>query len=306
MACVGFVGLGAMGAPMAANLARAGRKVVLCDARPGAARALADTFAGGAEVAGSPAELAAREDVEVVVSMLPGAAQVEEVYLGTDGLLSETERFRPKLLIDSSTTGPEMAKKLHTACQAHPKKPLVVDAPVSGGVPGAEQATLTFMVGGSETCFGGARPVLQEMGRRLVHCGANGAGQAAKLCNNLVLGISMAGVAEGLALGKQLGLDTKLLSDVLNTSSGRCWSSDTYNPCPGVMEGVPAARDYKNGFLTDLMIKDLLIARNSADHTEQPIPMGASALELYQRLSAEGHGLEDFGAIYKHFYSKKE
>ena len=134
MAGVGFVGLGAMGAPMAANLARAGRKVVLCDARPGAARALADTL--GAEVAGSPAELAAREDVEVVVSMLPGAAQVQEVYLGTDGLLSQTERFRPKLLIDSSTTGPEMARELHAACQAHPKKPLVVDAPVSGACPG--------------------------------------------------------------------------------------------------------------------------------------------------------------------------
>merc|ERR1719343_1854394 len=184
----------------------------------------------------------------------------------------------------------------------------LVDAPVSGGTIGAEQATLTFMVGGAPSDFNAAEPLLNLMGRKVVHCGDVGMGQAAKICNNLVLGISMAAVCEGHALAERLGLDQKTLADILNTSSGRCWSSDTYNPCPGVMEGVPSARGYTGGFACDLMIKDLGLAAAAAHSSKDKLglPMAGLALQLYSLLSAQGNGHKDFSGLYEFIVKRNQ
>lgn len=306
---VGFVGLGAMGAPMARALARAGGAswdtVVACDMSPAAFERVEG--AGGAEGcpvewAASPRALAERGDVRAVVTMLPAAAHVLETVKGPEGLLS-AGGAPPPLLVDCSSTGPACAREVAAAMQA--RGGAFADAPVSGGVPGAEAASLTFMVGGSEADFGGGLlpELLGAMGKKAVRCGGVGAGQSTKLCNNHVLGIHMAAVAEGLALGKRLGLDPKVLSEVFNTSSARCWSSDSYNPVPGVMEGVPAARGYRNGFLTDLMVKDMRLAGLAAEEAGAPLPVGEPVLALYEALQEEGHGREDFGSIYKHVYA---
>ncbi|CAK0853658.1 unnamed protein product [Prorocentrum cordatum] len=236
-----------MGSPMAANLLKAGRKVVAFDVNEAAVGALVDRGAARAE---SPAAVAAAAGT--VVTMLPSNPHVLAVYLGERGLLAGAAPGA--LLVDCSTCEPSVSKEV--AAAAAEKGLTYMDAPVSGGTPGAEAATLTFMVGGPEEQFREAELLLSHMGRKVVHCGGVGMGQAAKLCNNLVLGISMAAVCEGHALADRLGLDQKKLADILNTSSGRCWSSDTYNPCPGVMEGVPSSRGYTGGFACDLMIKE--------------------------------------------------
>jgi 3-hydroxyisobutyrate dehydrogenase len=173
----------------------------------------------------------------------------------------------------------------------------MVDAPVSGGVAGAEAATLTFMVGGEARDFEAARPILQCMGRNVVHCGAAGNGQAAKICNNLMLAIEMIATAEGMSLAAKLGMDPKVFASIVNTSSGRCWSSDTYNPYPGVLENVPASRDYAGGFGSDLMLKDLGLAADAAKAARQPILLGALAQQIYQKHSAQGHGAKDFSSV---------
>lgn len=290
---VGFIGLGNMGSPMARNLLKAGRKVVAFDVNQGA---VSDLVSGGATAASSPAEVAAA--VQTVITMLPSNPHVRKVYLdSTDGVLAGARQG--SLLIDCSTCEPGVSQEVAAAaakCGA-----VLVDAPVSGGTPGAEQATLTFMVGGPEDAFKRAETVLQVMGKKIVHCGDSGMGQAAKLVNNMVLGISMAAVCEGHALAGRLGLDQKRLAEILNTSSARCWSSDTYNPCPGVMEGVPAARGYTGGFACDLMIKDLGLAASAAN-SAQPrlgLPMGGLALQLYTMMSAHGAGRKDFSGLYE-------
>lgn len=286
---IGFIGLGNMGAPMARNLLKAGHRLTVFDLSEAAVAGLAEA---GATPAASPAAVA-RTDAELVITMLPASAHVKGVYLGEDGLLAHV---RPGvLLIDSSTIDPLSAREVAAAARAHGNP--MLDAPVSGGTGGAAAGTLTFMVGGEAADFDRAQPVLAAMGRNIVHCGGAGNGQVAKVANNMLLGISMIGVAEAMSLGVALGMDPQVLAGIINTSSGRCWSSDTYNPFPGVMDNVPAARGYTGGFGTDLMLKDLGLASEAAKQARQPVILGALAQQLYQTFSAQGHGGLDFSAI---------
>jgi 3-hydroxyisobutyrate dehydrogenase len=285
---IAFIGLGNMGAPMARNLLRAGHALVVFDIAPAAMHQL---VAAGASAAPSARDAAAR--AELVISMLPSSPHVRAAYLGADGVLSGVAPDVP--LIDSSTIDPHTAREVAQAAgrQGNP----MADAPVSGGTAGAEAATLTFMVGAAKPVFEAIRPVLAQMGRNIVHCGEPGNGQVAKICNNLLLAISMIGVAEAMSLGAALGIEPKTLAGIINTSSGRCWSSDTYNPYPGVMDSVPAARGYTGGFGADLMLKDLGLATEAAKQAKQPVMLGAMAQQLYQMMSAQGDGGKDFSAI---------
>lgn len=293
---IGFIGLGNMGGPMALNLLKAGHQLTVFDLVPASVQVLIDA---GAHAVHSPAAVA-RSDAELIITMLPAARHVKAVYLGEDGLLAHVTRG--VRLIDSSTIDPMTAREVAAAAtkQGNP----MLDAPVSGGTAGAAAGTLTFMVGGSEADFAQAQPVLAAMGKNIVHCGASGNGQVAKVANNMLLGISMIGVAEAMNLGVALGMDAKVLAGVINTSSGRCWSSDTYNPFPGVLENVPAARGYSGGFGANLMLKDLGLATEAARQVQQPVMLGALAQQLYQTFSAEGHGDLDFSAIIQ-LYSGK-
>jgi 3-hydroxyisobutyrate dehydrogenase len=285
---IAFIGLGNMGTPMAGNLRKAGHELVVFDIQNEATRRLA---AAGAVVAGSPQEAASR--AEMVITMLPSSPHVRAVYTGENGVLSGVRPDVP--LVDSSTIDPHTAREIAAAAlrQGNP----MADAPVSGGVGGAEAATLTLMVGASKELFEGIRPVLSQMGKNIVHCGESGNGQVAKICNNLLLAISMIGVAEAMTLGAALGIDPKVLAGIINTSSGRCWSSDTYNPYPGVMENVPAARGYTGGFGAALMLKDLGLAMDAAKHANQSVVLGQVAQQLYQTMTARGDGTKDFSAI---------
>ena len=253
--------------------------------------------AAGAVAAQSAAQAA--EQAELVITMLPSSPHVKTVYLGGDGVLAGV---RPGVtLVDSSTIDPHTAREV--AAQAAQHGNPMADAPVSGGTGGAEAGTLTFMVGGDAAVFQQITPILGHMGKNIVHCGGGGTGQVAKICNNLLLGITMIGVSEAMNLGTALGIDAKVLAGIINTSSGRCWSSDTYNPYPGVMENVPAARGYSGGFGADLMLKDLGLAVDAAKQSRQPALLGAVAQQLYQMFSAQGAGGQDFSAIinlYKH------
>lgn len=286
---IGFLGLGNMGAPMARNLLKAGHQLSVFDL---SAAAVASLVEAGATAATSPAALA-QADVELIVTMLPAAAHVKAVYLGDDGLLANVHP--DVLLIDSSTIDPQSAREVAAAARQHGNP--MLDAPVSGGTGGAAAGTLTFMVGGEAADFDRAQPILAAMGKNIVHCGGSGNGQAAKVANNMLLGISMIGVAEAMSLGVALGVDPQVLAGIINTSSGRCWSSDTYNPFPGVMDNVPAARGYSGGFGSDLMLKDLGLASEAAKQIRQPVILGALAQQLYQTFSTQGHGQLDFSAI---------
>ncbi|PCC99294.1 3-hydroxyisobutyrate dehydrogenase [Halopseudomonas pelagia] len=288
---IGFIGLGNMGSPMAHNLIAAGHQLSVFDLSQAAVDAL---VAAGAANAASVQGIAAL-DCELIITMLPAAKQVKAVYLGEEGLLAN---IRPGVrLIDSSTIDPLSAREV--AAAAEQQNNPMLDAPVSGGTGGAAAGTLTFMVGGSEGDFAHALPVLQSMGKNIVHCGPAGNGQVAKVANNMLLAISMIGTAEAMNLGVSLGMEPEVLAGIINTSSGRCWSSDTYNPYPGVMENVPAARGYSGGFGTDLMLKDLGLATEAAKHAQQPVLLGALAQQLYQSFSSQGHGALDFSAIIK-------
>ncbi len=291
---IGFVGLGHMGAPMARNLLKAGHSLMVYDVVQRNVDALKSA---GASAATSPARAAG--DAELVITMLPSSPHVKTVYLDKAGVLSGVARG--VTLIDSSTIDPHSAREV-AALAAERGNPMA-DAPVSGGTGGAEAGTLTFMVGGSSEVFEHIAPVLRQMGKNIVHCGDSGTGQVAKICNNLLLGISMIGVSEAMNLGTALGIDAKVLAGIINTSSGRCWSSDTYNPYPGVMDNVPAARGYSGGFGAELMLKDLGLALDAAKLSKQPVVLGALAQQLYQMFSAQGAGGQDFSAIinlYKH------
>jgi 3-hydroxyisobutyrate dehydrogenase len=285
---IAFIGLGNMGAPMARNLLKAGHSLVAFDVVRASLEALA---AAGATPAGAVAE--AVRGVDLVITMLPSSPHVRSVYLGEDGILSHASRGTP--LVDSSTIDPHTAREL--AQRAAERGLPMADAPVSGGTGGAEAGTLTFMVGAEEALFARLQPVLEQMGRSIVHCGGAGTGQVAKICNNMLLGISMIGVAEAMSLGAALGIDPKVLAGIINTSSGRCWSSDTYNPYPGAMDNVPAARGYTGGFGTDLMLKDLSLATDAARQAKQSVVLGAVAHQLYQLWSASGAGGKDFSSI---------
>ncbi|WP_439894072.1 3-hydroxyisobutyrate dehydrogenase (plasmid) [Ralstonia sp. 25C] len=287
---IAFIGLGNMGAPMARNLIKAGHALTVFDLNTQAVGALVEA---GAAAAVSPKE--AVTDAETVITMLPAAAHVRHVLTAADGVLASIAKGVP--IIDSSTIDPASAKAFAALAAEHGNT--FVDAPVSGGTGGAAAGTLTFMVGGSAAAFEQVRPVLSAMGKNLVHCGDTGAGQGAKICNNLVLGITMAGVAEAMSLGEALGIDPKVLGGIINTSTGRCWSSDTYNPFPGVIETAPSSRGYTGGFGTDLMLKDLGLAGDAAKSVKQPVYLGALAQQLYQTVSGKGDGGLDFSAVIK-------
>ncbi|MDR5783409.1 3-hydroxyisobutyrate dehydrogenase [Caballeronia sp. LZ065] len=287
---IGFIGLGHMGGPMAANLLKAGHALTAFDLVPAALDA---ARSAGATLAESPR--AAVEGAEVVITMLPAAQHVKAVYLNDDGVLAGVAKGVP--LVDSSTIDPATAKLIGEASakQGNP----FADAPVSGGVVGAQAGTLTFMVGADETLFDTLRPVLSGMGKNMVRCGETGTGQIAKICNNLLLAISMIGVAEAMKLGETLGIDPSKLASIVNTSTGRCWSSDTCNPYPGIIETAPASRGYAGGFGADLMLKDLGLAVDAARGARQPVFMGALAQQLYQSMSQQGLGGLDFSGIIK-------
>jgi len=296
---IGFIGLGNMGAPMARNLLKAGHELTVFDVVQPNVDALVAHGAGKAKAVSTPAAIV-KEGVDIIVTMLPAAQHVKSVYLGDDGILSGN--VDGVILIDSSTIDPMSAREVAKAAAA--KKALMLDAPVSGGTGGAEAGTLTFMVGGDEGLYTKMLPVFQAMGKNIVYCGAAGNGQVAKVANNMLLGISMIGTAEAMALGVSLGMDAKVLAGIINTSSGRCWSSDTYNPYPGVLENVPASRGYSGGFGSDLMLKDLGLATEAAKLAKQPVPLGSLAQQVYQTFSLQGNGGLDFSAIIKLFTKK--
>ncbi|OCX93986.1 MAG: 3-hydroxyisobutyrate dehydrogenase [Pseudomonas sp. CO183] len=286
---IGFIGLGNMGAPMAHNLLKAGHQLSVFDLN---AAAVENLVGAGALPVDSPTAIA-QGNAELIITMLPAAAHVKGVYLGANGLIAHSRAG--VMLIDCSTIDPHSAREVAKAAAEHGNP--MLDAPVSGGTGGAAAGTLTFMVGGSDADFDHAQPILAAMGKNIVHCGAAGNGQVAKVANNMLLGISMIGVAEAMALGVALGMDAKTLAGVINTSSGRCWSSDTYNPFPGVLDNVPSSRGYSGGFGSDLMLKDLGLATEAAKQVRQPVILGALAQQLYQSFSAQGHGGLDFSAI---------
>lgn len=293
---IGFLGLGNMGGPMAANLIKAGFSLSVFDLSKEAVNKLLEQ---GAQAVSAPAELA-DQGVDIVISMLPAAPHVKGVYLGANGLLKQLKKST--LIIDCSTIDPYSAREVHKAASELGHK--MLDAPVSGGTMGAQAGTLTFMVGGAEADFASAKSILAAMGKNIVHCGASGNGQAAKVANNMLLGISMIGVAEAMTLGVSLGMDAEVLAGIINTSSGRCWSSEINNPYPGVLENVPASRGYSGGFGTDLMLKDLGLATEAAKLCKQPVIMGGMAQQLYQAFSLQGNGQLDFSAIIK-LYQKE-
>ena len=285
---IAFIGLGHMGAPMARNLIKAGHTLCVFDIVKTNVEALT---ALGASAAQSPKDCAAQG--ELVITMLPSSPHVKAVYLGGDGLMAGVKTGTT--LVDCSTIDPHTAREVAAQCVERGNP--MADAPVSGGTGGAEAGTLTFMVGGTQPVFDQIQPVLKNMGKNIVHCGPSGTGQVAKICNNMLLGITMIGVAEAMNLGASLGIDPKVLARIFNTSSGRCWSSDTYNPYPGVMENVPAARGYTGGFGADLMLKDLGLAADAARQSKQSVVLGGAAQQLYQMFSAQGFGAKDFSAI---------
>jgi len=249
----------------------------------------------GAQVASSPRVVA--EKARKIISMVPASAHVREVYTGENGVLKAAQAG--DLYIDSSTIDPHVAQEISSLCKEQGAS--MLDAPVSGGVTGAANGTLSFMVGGEEDVLKKATPLFEAMGKRILHCGPNGSGQIAKLCNNLALAIEMIGVSEAMNLGTKLGMDPKLLASIFNCSTARCWSSDTYNPVPGVMEGVPSSKNYEGGFGVDLISKDLSLAINAGQSVKAPLPLGSEALQIYNLMSTLGLGNRDFGIAYAFF-----
>ena len=285
MARIGFVGLGNMGGPMARNLAKAGHHVAVFDIVP---ELVARCAEAGATAAASAAEAARGADL--VVTMLPAGAQVREAWLGTGGMAAASRA--DAILIDCSTIDVATAREVAAASGR-----AFLDAPVSGGVMGAEAATLTFMVGGPEAAFRAAEPMLRQMGRAAIHCGGAGAGQAAKACNNMILAATMIVTSEAFVLAEKLGLSHQALFEVMSKSSGQSWSLTTYCPVPGPVPASPANRDYAPGFAAALMVKDLGLAQQAAAETGAATPMGAQALALYRAFVEQGGGGTDFSGI---------
>ena len=285
---IAFIGLGNMGGPMALNLVRAGYRLSVFDLVPSAVQTLVEA---GATAAATAAD--AVREADVVVSMLPASQHVKTLYLAAGGVL-DTARAGT-LLIDSSTIASQAAIEVATAAKA--RGFTMLDAPVSGGTAGAAAGTLTFIVGGEYDTLTQARPILEKMGKNIFHAGGNGAGQTAKICNNMLLGILMAGTSEAIALGVANGLDPKVLSEIMSKSSGRNWALELYNPWPGVMDGTPASREYSGGFGTDLMLKDLGLAEETAMAARAATPLGSVTRQLYQLHSQAGQGRLDFSSI---------
>ncbi|SOD27392.1 3-hydroxyisobutyrate dehydrogenase [Variovorax sp. YR752] len=290
---IAFIGLGNMGGPMAMNLLKAGHTLSAFDLSAEACK----KFGGdGLPIAASAAE--AVVDAEVVISMLPASAHVEGLFLGGAGKPGLLDSIRAgTLVIDSSTIAAATSRKVAEAAAV--KGIAMIDAPVSGGTGGAIAGTLTFMVGGEVQDLERARPVLEKMGANIFHAGAAGAGQTAKICNNMLLGILMIGTSEALALGVANGLDPKVLSEIMRRSSGGNWALEKYNPMPGVMETSPASKNYAGGFGTDLMLKDLGLAQENATAVRAATPLGGLARSLYAAHSLAGHGALDFSSVLK-------
>lgn len=285
---IAFIGIGNMGLPMAFNLQKAGMNPLVFDLSPKAKEAATQ---GGLKVAASFEEAA--KDADVVISMLPASQHVEDLYNNT------LFKVAPKtcLMIDCSTIAPEAARRIQKNATSHGYT--MIDAPVSGGTGAATAGTLTFMVGGEKAPFEKAKPILEKMGKKVFHAGPSGCGQVAKVCNNMLLAIHMIGTCEALAMGKNLGLDPKTLSEIMLQSSGRNWSLEVYNPHPGVMENVPSSRDYSGGFGVQLMCKDLNLAAEAALSTKSRIPMGELARNLYELHRSQGWAEKDFSSILK-------
>lgn len=288
MTSIAFIGLGNMGGPMAANLIKAGHKVTGFDlVEASRAQAKAD----GVTVAASATD--AVKGADVIITMLPAGKHVVAVWSEVIPAAS-----KGALMIDCSTIDVESARKAHglAAAQQFPS----VDAPVSGGTGGAKGATLTFMAGGDSNAFAAAKPILEAMGKKIVHCGDAGAGQAAKICNNMILGISMIGVSEAFVLAEKLGLSHQALFDVASTSSGQCWSLTTYCPVPGPVPTSPANNEYKPGFAAALMLKDLKLSQEAAKAAGAQTPLGAHAESIYETFDKDGQGGVDFSGIVNH------
>lgn len=292
MAKIAFFGLGNMGGPMAANLLKAGHKVAVYDLFP---EAIEKLVALGATTHDDANQLV--DGCDVIISMLPAGKHVCELYIGENGLADVLAANT--LVIDSSTIDAASARKVGAALAA--KSIAFIDAPVSGGVAGATAGTLSFMVGGKQADFDQAKPILATMGKNLFHAGEVGAGQVAKVCNNMLLSILMAGTAEALQLGIDNGLDPATLSEIMSKSSGSNWTLDVYNPCPGVMENVPSSNNYKGGFMTDLMLKDLGLAMDTAVSTASATPLGALTRNLYAMHKKAGNGQKDFSSIFQQY-----
>src|SRR5262245_2545722 len=288
MARVGFIGLGNMGLPMAQNLLKAGHTVEGVDVSSAAVDKLKASGGTGVETAKSAA---ARADV--VITMLPSGKEVREVYLGSSGIIENANAGT--LLIDCSTIDVETARAV--ASEADKKGLLMLDAPVSGGVGGATGATRTFMVGGSAQAFTRAESILQKMGKTIVHAGGAGNGQAAKICNNMILGVSMIAVSEAFVLAEKLGLDHQKLFDISSKSSGQCWSMTTYCPVPGPVPTSPANRDYQAGFTAAMMLKDLKLSQDAAKNSGTKTELGSDATRIYSQYVASGEASRDFSGI---------
>ena len=288
MTTIGFIGLGNMGGPMAANLVKAGHRVTGFDLAAESCEA-----ARGAGVTIAADAPGAVTDAEVVITMLPAGKHVTGVFAEILPAMSAGA-----LIIDCSTIDVDSARKAHAL--ASEKNCLSLDAPVSGGVGGAQGATLTFMAGGSAEAFAKAEPILLQMGRKAVHCGEAGAGQAAKICNNMILGISMIGVAEAFVLAEKLGLSHQALFDVASTSSGQCWSLTSYCPVPGPVPTSPANNDYKPGFAAGLMLKDLGLAQEASQASGATTPLGEHARAIYERFTQAGNEGVDFSGIVRY------
>jgi 3-hydroxyisobutyrate dehydrogenase len=288
MSIIGFIGLGNMGGPMAANLVRAGHRVQGYDLVPAAC-----TTAAAQGVSIMPDLRTTAAGCDAVITMLPAGAAVRALYDDPSGILETAPETC--LMIDCSTIDVESACAAHAMAQQSGRQ--AIDAPVSGGVGGAVAGTLTFMAGGTQAAFAAAQPLLAVMGARVVHCGAAGAGQAAKICNNMILGISMIGVSEAFVLAASLGLDARALFEVASTSSGQCWALTSYCPVPGPVPSSPANHGYKPGFAAALMLKDLALSQDAATSVGAQTALGAHAAEIYRRFVEDGGGGDDFSAI---------
>lgn len=292
MTKIAFIGLGHMGHPMTKSLLKAGLDVTVFDLSQAAIQSLT---AHGATPADTQVE--AVQNADVIITMLQSSQQVKDVCLGANGIFAHA---KPNVLyIDSSSIDITTTRQLHKAAEI--AEIAMLDAPVSGGVAGAAAGTLTFMVGGTEENFKRGMSIFEKMGKKIVHAGHAGNGQAAKICNNLILGISMIGVSEAFILGQKLGLDPKNLFEISSNASGQCWSMTSYCPVPGLVEKAPSNNDYKPGFAANMMLKDLHLGQHAAESVSAAIPLGAVAAELYTLFVNQGHGEMDFSGIIKIF-----
>ncbi|EKD70651.1 MAG: hypothetical protein ACD_46C00462G0003 [uncultured bacterium] len=290
MTTIGFIGLGHMGSPMAVNLLKAGHELHVFDVVTANAEQL---IQHGAKVMSTVKSVA--ETSDVVITMVQTSQQVSDLCLRDDGIFKHLSSG--KLYIDCSSIDITTSQLLHKEAEKY--QLAMLDAPVSGGVAGAEAATLTFMVGGKAPDFARAESILKQMGKKIVHAGSAGHGQAAKICNNMLLAISMIGVSEAFTLAKKIGLDQKKFFEISSNASGQCWSMTSYCPVPNIIENVPANRNYQAGFMAKMMLKDLRLAQHAAEAVQATIPLGAVATELYELFINQGHGEMDFSGIIK-------